>query len=192
MKKFLLVFILVFFTLPAFAELMSVESISVISTETPNKPVKVRVMKNCKLGEITLKTGYTLEGKMYTVTDPKRLKQDATFTFEPLKYTDLNGNSYEIKETFVGSYSPKFEIDPAKAAKTVALTVGNKFVKGVKTGYYAVEGAVENKDGNRVKSAAENVYENSLFSYVEKGEQLHIEPNTKFGFYFSECQNIDK
>ena len=191
MKKVLFGFLLLSITMfsPAMAETMAVQSITAISTETPEQIIKVKVVRDCTLGDITLKTGYILEGKMMSVTDPKRLKQNASFTFAPLTYFDLNGNPVHIPKLYIGTYSPKFEIDSGKVAKSAALTVGNHFVKGVSAGYYAVEGAVQNTEGNRFKSAAENVYENSLFSYVEKGEQLHIEKDTCFGLKFDECIN---
>ena len=59
-------------------------------------------------------------------------------------------------------------------------------------GYYAVEGAIKNKEGDAVSSAVNNVYENSIFSYVEKGDQLNIKPSTCFGLKFDECENAKK
>lgn len=189
MKKLLLVICFMMFILPVRAETMAVQAVTSISTETPNKPIKVKVIRDCTLGGIPLKDGYILEGKMMSVSDPKRLKQDASFTFAPLTYFDLNGKAVHIPKLYIGEYSAKFEIKPAKIVKSAALTVGNHFVKGISAGYYAVEGAVQNEDGNRLKSAADNVYENSVFSYVEKGGQLHIKENTNFGLKFDECIN---
>lgn len=174
---------------PAIAETMAVQSVTEISTKNPEQVVIVKVARNCKLDGVELKEGYILEGKIFSVTDPKRLKQDAKFTFYPTFYTDLDGKKSRFSKMYVGEYTPKFEIDPGKLAKTAALSVGNRFVKGVKTGYYAVEGAVENEDGNRIKSAAHNVYDNSFLSYAQKGEQLDIKPNTLFGFKFDDCIN---
>ncbi len=190
MKKVFFILVLsMFAVMPVFAETMAVQSLTPISTETPKNIIKVKVIRDCTLGNIPLKIGYILEGKMMSVTEPKRLKQDASFTFAPLTYFDLNGNAVHIPTLYIGTYSPKFEINPAKVAKSAVLTVGNHFVKGISTGFYAVEGAVQNEDGNRLKSAAENVYENSLFSYVEKGGQLHIEKDACFGLKFDECVN---
>lgn len=190
MKK---IFVYVMFTLlsvaPAIAETMAVQSLSEISTEKPEAIIKLKVARNCKLDNVELKEGYILEGKILNVIDPKRLKQDAKFTFYPTYYTNLKGKKSRFAKVYVGEYTPNFEIDAAKLAKTAALTVGNHFVKGISTGFYAVEGAVENEDGNRVKSAAHNVYENSIFSYAEKGEQLDIKPDTYFGLRFDDCVN---
>ena len=178
-----------FLSLPVFAETMAVQAMTPISTETPEKFIKVKVIRDCTLGNIELKIGYVLEGKMMSVTEPKRLKQDASFTFAPFTYYDLNGKGYHIPTLYIGTFSPKFEINPAKLAKSAALTVGNHFVKGVSAGVYAVEGAVQNEEGNRVKSAAYNVYENSLFSYIEKGGPLNIEADKCFGLKFDQCIN---
>ena len=189
MKKFLFVLCLIFISLPVKAEIMAVQAITPISTETPEKTIKVRVIHDCKLDNIDLKAGDILEGKMMEVIDPKRLKQDASFTFAPLSYTNAYGKEYHIAKLYTGEYSPKFDVKPANVAKSAVLSVGNHFVKGLKSGYYAVEGAVQNKDDNRAKSAIHNVYDNSVFSYAEKGGQLHIKEDTCFGLKFDECTN---
>lgn len=177
--------------LPVFADTMAVETLTDISTETPKEPIKLRVVKNCRLGDIELKTGYILNGHILTVTDPKRLKRDASFTFAPESYTDLDGNVVKINVLYEGKYSPNFEIDAGKVAKSAALTVGNQLISGFKMGYQAIEGAIENEEGNAVKSAAMNVYENSVFSYGEKGGHLHIKSLTPFGLKFEECEITD-
>lgn len=190
MKRILFILVAILFLMtPAFAETMAVQALDSISTDTPNKIVRVQVIRDCTLGGIGLKIGYVLEGKMMSVTGPKRLKQDASFTFAPLNYYDLNGNRVHIPKLYMGTYSAKFEINPEKLAKSAVLTVGNHFLKGLKTGVYAVEGAVNNEDGNRAVSAVHNVYENSLFSYVEKGGALNIPKETCFGLKFDECVN---
>ena len=191
MKKLILSILLIFLSLPAFAETMAVQAITPISTDTPDKLIRVKVIRDCMLADIPLKIGYVLEGKMMSVTDPKRLKQDASFTFAPFTYYDLNGNGIHIPKLYIGTYSAKFEINPAKVAKSAALTVGNHFVKGISAGFYAIEGAVQNEEGNRAKSAIHNVYENSPLSYIEKGGALHIETSKCFGLKFEECINAE-
>lgn len=177
--------------MPVFADTMAVEALTVISTENPKAPVKLRVAKNCKLGDIELKIGYVLNGHIMSITDPKRLKRDASFTFAPESYVDTKGHEKKFAALYEGKYSPNFEIDAGKLAKSAALTVGNQLISGFKMGYQAVEGAIENEEGNAVKSAAKNVYENSVFSYGEKGNQLYIQPFTPFGLKFEECENTD-
>ena len=193
MKKAILsIFVLLLSITPAIADTMAVQAVTTISTETPENIIKVRVMRDCKLDNVELKIGYILEGKMLSVTDPKRLKRDASFTFFPMSYTDLNGNTTHISTLYVGTFSPKFEIDAKQLAKNTALSVGNHFISGLSMGYRAVEGAVTNNQGNALKSAANNVYEHSFVSYVEKGEQINIKPETCFGLKFKECENAPK
>lgn len=189
MKKILFVLLGVVISLPCFAETMAVQAVTDISTENPKEIVKVRVIRDCKLDDIDLKEGYILEGKIISVAAPKRLKQDASFTFSPVVWYDNSGKVTHFPKQYIGEFTPKFEINPAKVAKSAILSIGNHFVKGISAGFYAVEGAVHNEKGNRAASAVENVYENSFFSYVEKGEQLHLKPDTCFGLKFDACVN---
>jgi len=193
MKNFIICLFFIFAGfVPAFADTMAVQAVTEISTEHPQNIIKVRVMRDCTLGSIQLGIGYVLEGKMLSVTDPQRLKRDAGFTFYPMNYTDFSGKKTHIPVLYVGTFTPKFEIDAAKLAKSAALTVGDHFIKGISMGFYAVQGAVENKEGNVLTSVVNNVYENSIFSYIEKGEQLNIKPATCFGLKFEECKNAPK
>ncbi|MCD8377813.1 MAG: hypothetical protein LUB59_03395 [Candidatus Gastranaerophilales bacterium] len=193
MKKIIMCLCFVFCAiLPAAADTMAVQAVTHISTTKPDEIIKVKVIRDCKLDDINLKIGYILEGKMLSVTDPKRLKKDAGFTFFPMNYTDLEGNSTHISKLYVGKFTPKYEVDGAEIAKNAALAVGNHFVKGLSMGFYAVQGAVQNKEGNILSSAVYNVYENSIFSYVEKGGQLDILPSTFFGLKFHECENAPR
>lgn len=190
MKKFLLIVVLLFTTavVPVLADTMVVQALTPISTNEPDKEVKVRVMRDCFLDGISLRIGYVLEGKMI-VTDAKRLKRDATFTFYPINYIDNDGNTTHIPELYYGKFSPKFELDPKSLAESAVLSVANHFIKGISSGFYAVQGAVQNKKGNPFTSAVSNVYEHSFFSYVEKGGALEIVKETMFGLKFKECEN---
>ena len=76
MKKLSILLLFIFFAVnPVFAEIMGVQSIGSISTETPKAIFKLKVIKDCTLDGISLKEGYILEGKMVSVTKPKRLKK---------------------------------------------------------------------------------------------------------------------
>lgn len=189
MKKLLLTILFSVLTIiPAFADTMVVQALTDISTTRPNQDVKVRVMRDCFLDGISLKIGYVLEGKII-VTDPKRMKRNATFTFYPINYIDNEGRTIHIPELYYGKFSPKFELDPKGLAESAVLSVANHFVKGISSGFYAVQGAVQNKKGNPFTSAVSNVYEHSFLSYVEKGEPLEIIKETMFGLKFDECEN---
>ncbi len=193
MKRILvLIYMIIAGISPTLADTMAVQAITPISTERPDEILKVRVIRDCTLGDIELKIGYILEGKILAVTDPKRLKRDATFSFYPMNYINASGKSTHIPVLYVGDFTPKFEIDAGKLAKSAALSVGNHFIKGISYGYYAVQGAVQNEEGNRLSSAVNSIYENSPLSYVEKGKQLEIKPSTCFGLKFKDCTNAPK
>ena len=180
-------------TLPVLADIMAVQAITVISTERPDEIFKVRVLRDCTLADIPLKNGYILEGKILCVTEPKRLKKNAVFTFFPINYINSDGDCTHIPKLYIGTYKPKFNLDKGDLALGAALNAGNKLIfQGISTGFYAVQGAVQNKEGNFVVSAVNNVYEHSIFSYIEKGTHIEILPDSCFGLEFPECVNTEK
>lgn len=176
---------------PAIADTMVVESLDEITTAKPDMVVRVQVMRDCTLDSVPLKIGYILEGKMI-ITDPKRLKRDATFSFYPISYTDLEGNTKRFSTLYYGKFSAKFEIDAKGLAESAAASVADHFIKGISMGYYAVKGAVDNNGQNRFSSAVHNVYEHSFLSYIEKGGDLTVPKSTVFGLKFPECKNAPK
>ena len=91
------------------------------------------------------------------------------------EYTDNNGKKHVIDQNgrqYKGKFTTQFNYK--HAAKSAALSVGNFFLQGLSIGYAAVEGAVKNEEGNRVKSSAMSVYESTPISYVEKGTDIVI------------------
>lgn len=187
-RSLLIITFLLFSIVPVFAETMAVQALTDISTTEPEKDIRVRVMRDCTLADIPMKIGYVLEGKMI-VTDAKRLKRDASFTFYPVNYVDLEGNVVHISQLYYGKFSPKFEIDAKSLAESAVVSVANHFIKGISSGFYAVQGAVKNEKGNRLTSAAYGLYKHSFLSYVEKGQPLTIVKETLFGLKFDECKN---
>lgn len=173
-KSFILVFgILLMCAQSVSAKTIRVQAVNNFSTEKPPVFLTVRINDELVLDEnITFLEGFIVKGRISDVQDPKRLKRDATFTFVPLEYTDLNGKTHEIKGYFPAKYTTK--LNKGEIAKSAALGVGNHFIKGLSTGFTAIEGAVKNEEGNRVKSTAVAVYEGSPLSYVEKGQEIVI------------------
>ena len=177
------------FIQPVFAaEVLKVESLSSFSTSKPPEFISLKSMSTVVLDEnITIPEGVIIKGRLTEVKRPKRLKRNASFSVIPVSYVDVNGNEVDIPVEYIGKFSPKFEIDKMDVAKNAALTVGNHFVKGISMGYHAVEGAVKNEEGNRFKSSAVSVYENSPFSYIEKGSELEIREHDLFSLRFKEA-----
>lgn len=183
----------VLFIQPAFAtEVLKVESLSNFSTLKPPKFISFKSMSSVTLDEnITIPKGVIVKGRLTEVKSPKRLKRNASFSVIPVSYVDIKGNVVYIPVEYIGKFSPKFEVDKVDVAKNAALTVGNHFVKGISMGYHAVEGAVKNEEGNRFKSSAVSVYENSPFSYIEKGSELEIRRHDLFSLRFKEAEGED-
>ena len=177
MKKILLILgVLVVGAVPANAEILKVQALSEFNTENPPSSIEVKAVSDMDLdGELLILDGYTLKGDMVDVVSPKRLKRDATFSFVLTEYTDNNGKKHVIDQNgrqYKGKFTTQFNYK--HAAKSAALSVGNFFLQGLSIGYAAVEGAVKNEEGNRVKSSAMSVYESTPISYVEKGTDIVI------------------
>ena len=177
MKKILLLsVILLISVMPVNAETLQVQALSEFNTENPPASIEVKAVSDMDLDEeLLIMDGYILKGNLVDVVSPKRLKRDATFSIVLTEYTDNNGQKHIIPpdgKQFKGKFTTKF--DYKHAAKTAALSVGNFFLKGLSIGYAAVEGAVKNEEGNRVKSSAMSVYESTPISYVEKGTDIVI------------------
>ncbi len=192
MKKFFKAGILTVFCLlfiqPVFsAEVLKVEALSSFSTAQPPEFISLKAMSSVMLDEnVTIPEGVIVKCRITDVKAPKRLKRNATFSAIPVSYIDEQGNEVKITEEYIGKFSPKFEIDKGEVAKNAALTVGDHFVKGVSLGYHAVEGAVKNEEGNRFKSSAVSIYENSIFSYLSKGSELEIREHDLFSLRFKD------
>ena len=187
MKKILLIFaIFLATTCTALAEDMKVMALTDFSTAAP-KEIQVKVMESMQLDEgIDIPAGSIVTGNMIDVIPAKRLKRDATFSFMPTSYKTPNNERYKINKKYIGKFSPKFELDKGGLAKSAALSVGDVLLSGVSTGYHAIEGAVKDEKGNRLFSAVNNVYQNSFFSYVEKGGDTYIKAESLFSFKFKD------
>ena len=85
MKNFLLIFGIILLVQPAFADNVKVEAMSDFSTANPPELWSLKIAEG-----FTTKNGYevaegcVLTGKIVDVTDPKRLKRNASFRFIPI------------------------------------------------------------------------------------------------------------
>ena len=173
---------------------MKVTAVNEFETDKPTKTINVKVNEDIALGDYEIKAGDILKCNVLEVTDPKRGKRDANFYVQPYAYVS-GGTVKKIDETICGRYSktvlskeelknlPKLQI-----AEKAALTVGSFYIKGLSQGVSLAKGVITNPDGNRVKSGVQQVYEDSIISYVEKGKELDIMPGDEFYFIF----NIEK
>lgn len=184
-KKFLLCLLMLIAGafLQVYAQTVEVEALEAFSTENPPQAITVKLLDELDLtSQITIEPGAKLHGNLINVVSPKRLKKNAKFSFELKWYTDENGVEHKLNNNVIASYTTT--LDKAQFAKKAALGVGNHFVKGLSMGVAAVEGAVKNDEGNRVKSGAKSLYNASPLSYASKGSDLYFEPSDIFYLKF--------
>ena len=168
---------------PVLAKPIAVEALSDFTTENPPKEMSIKLLEDIAVDDtLTIKAETIVDGNVIDVTDPKRLKRNASFTFVPTSYKDERGQVVVIKNYYPAKYTTK--VNKGQLAKSAALSVGNFFVKGLSIGYSAVEGAIKNEKDNRFKSSVTEVYQDSPLSYVEKGEELVIEKGQLFFLNF--------
>ena len=168
---------------PVLAKPIAVEALSDFTTENPPKEMSIKLLEDIAVDDtLTIKAETIVDGNVVDVTDPKRLKRNASFTFVPTSYKDERGQVVVIKNYYPAKYTTK--VNKGQLAKSAALGVGNFFVKGFSIGYSAVEGAIKNEKDNRFKSSVTEVYQDSPLSYVEKGEELVIEKGQLFFLNF--------
>lgn len=191
MKKIFMILSLLFVMQPAIAQTVHVQTTRDFSTENPPKTMSVLLLDDLVLNEtLTVPNGSLLYGNVIDVVDPKRLKRDATFSFEFKSYRTTAGENHNLEQPCIGKYTTK--LNKAQIAKSAALTVGNHFVEGLSIGYSAIEGAVKNEKGNRFKSSASAAYEKTPFSYVRKGGEIVIEKDNIFLLNFKTKKSSDE
>lgn len=174
---------------PVLAKPIAVEALSDFTTENPPKEMSIKVLEDIAVDDtLTIKAETIVDGNVVDVTDPKRLKRNASFTFVPTSYRDERGQVVVIKNYYPAKYTTK--VNKGQLAKSAALGVGSFFVKGLSIGYSAVEGAIKNEKDNRFKSSVTEVYQDSPLSYVEKGEELVIEKGQLFFLNFKTKDDV--
>lgn len=191
MKKFCwtIFLLLIMLSQPVLAKPIAVEALSDFTTENPPKEMSIKLLEDVAVDDtLTIKAETIVDGNVVDVTDPKRLKRNASFTFVPTSYKDERGQVVVIKNYYPAKYTTK--VNKGQLAKSAALGVGSFFVKGLSIGYSAVEGAIKNEKDNRFKSSVTEVYQDSPLSYVEKGEELVIEKGQLFFLNFKTKDDV--
>lgn len=191
MKKiFLITAIAILCASPVMAKNVKVEAMSDFSTANPPQTWKLKVVEPfMSKDNFMVQNGCIIEGKIVDVTDPKRLKRNAAFTFVPIRFYDEKGNVYNIDKDLVGKYSPLSDITAGGVAKEGALFVGDKIAKGfLGPGIAIVDGAVKNERGNRAVSSAVSLYESTPLSYCNKGHEVEIPKGKVFIMSFKDLE----
>ena len=179
------------------ADTVHVTALEEFRSVSPRETIDVRVLEPAELGSIVLKQDDILHCKIVKIVNPKRGKRSASFCVNPVSYTS-GEETFEINESYYGNYSARIlskeelkNVDTVKVGKKAALTIGNHFVKGVAPVFSLAEGAIKNEEGNRIESGVKQVYKDSVFSYVEKGENLDLKEGTPFYLIFKPMSDAD-
>ena len=168
---------------PVMAKNVKVQAMSDFTTANAPATCDLKIVEDVKTkDEIVISAGSVITGKIEDVTDPKRLKRNATFTFVPVSLYDAGKKqTFVIDQNLQGKYSSMSGISAGSVAKQGAVFVGNKLVDGLfGPGVALVEGAVKNEQGNRAKSAAVSLYESTPLSYANKGKEMEIKKDQIF------------
>ena len=172
------------------AQTVKVTALDTISTVEPASKISVKLDQTLQVtNEQFLSSDVILIGKLTDVKQPSRLKKDAKFSFEAYEYKDLEGQAHKIDPHIVAKYAKP--LDKKSLAKNAALSAGGLVVKGFSTEVAAISGAIKNEQGNRLKSSAVSVYENSPLSYFKKGNEIQIEKGQSFFLKFPKIKNDD-
>jgi len=120
-----------------------------------------------------------LSGYIYKVIPPKRLKQDANFVFIPTKYITPQKQSIAINN-IVATHTTKINKTELVVSSALVFTVGLIPALIATTGFFAAEGALKDKTGNKVEASVNSAYEKSYLSFGKKGNELLIKKNQDF------------
>ena len=97
---------------PVQASVLKGKAIDEISTKAPKDVISIKVSRTFALSDkITLKKNYILTGKMQDITEPEKWHHNASFTFIPKSYTDLNGETHAITQEIKATYRQKMKPD---------------------------------------------------------------------------------
>lgn len=166
------------FIAPANAKATQVEALSSYDSNVPSETITFKIVTPNTIENFgLLENGDILEATVVRAKNNTRLKQNATFSVKITKITSTNGN-VQYPENLYAKYTT--EIDKVETTKTVALSVGDRFVKGMTFGFRTVEGAIKNPEGNRAKSAGVALYNATPLSYISKGNDIVINKGDNF------------
>ena len=111
---------------PLRAEVLKARAVDEISTKNPTEVISVKLVRDFALDEnTTLKEGYILTGKMLDITNPEKWHKNASFTFIPTSYRDLDGTEHKIDKEIRAEYKQK--IKPVHTEWGVGLPNGGYF-----------------------------------------------------------------
>lgn len=185
MKK---IFIFLFFLLSsnAFGAWdIKLKALDNFTTLNPSENFSAKVIQDIKIDDIELSKDDIINCTLNKTIDPKRAKMDAKIYFNLESFENEQGK-HDFQIQYLGKYEDEIlkekikNISAKDAAKSTAGIIGSHYVPGFSQAISFVDGVVENKDDNRVKSGFKQVYKDSPLSFVEKGEEIEIKKGDIF------------
>ncbi len=182
-KKILSVFLAVI--LQSFFLLADAKTVKVIALDDfysvkPPYNFNVKLVEPLQISDTrVLYPSIILSGYIYKTIPPKRLKQDANFVFIPTSYIDSQNKSNSINN-IVATYSNKVNKTELVVSSALVFTFGLIPALLATTGFFAAEGAINDKTGDKLSSSVNNAYDKSFLSLGEKGKELYIRKNQEF------------
>ena len=159
------------------AQNILVQSMTEFEQNDNEKVFSAKVVEETELsdGKI-IKANSILNGTIIKTVDAKRGKRDAYIVIQPESF-EIDGVIHLIEdenlEAKVVGYSKR---DYKKTALDAGLAVGGYFVKGLsQVFYFFFFLIIPDDDKSRIKTAFHNVYENTPFVYIERGDEIDIE-----------------
>ena len=182
-KKILIVFLAIIiqnFYCFAYAKTVKVTALTDYNSKKPPYSFKVRLDEPIFLSDNKIiYTDYILNGYIYKNIPPKRLKQDANFIFIPTSYTDTNNVSTGV-DNIVATRATTINKTELVVSSALVFTIGLIPALIATTGFFAAEGALQDKSGDKLSSSVNSAYEKSYLSIGKKGNELFIKKNQEF------------
>lgn len=176
MKKFFVVLAFLIFSCSGVqAKSIKVIALEPFSTAHPSETFAIQTLQEEYLPNDTfLPSDTVIMGQVIHVESPKRGKRNGYIKYVPQKiiYED---KTIDIKDSdFVAIIAYYRPIDPEDLVMTVARKTVNFMFHGIVSAAEFIQGAIDNKEGNRIKSGVMNVYRDSFLVYIEVGDELNV------------------
>lgn len=163
--------------MPAYACAKSAKAMTYgeISTGSPHSWYSFQLIEDLELTEnFCIKEGSLITGRLTDIKNPRVGKRDAYIEIKPVQYT------FENKIYDLSPYKIKLKIEAYKPikAKDVATFAASSTVgillPGVNESYSFYKGVKSAEEyDNKIKAGIVQVYKDSPFSYIEKGNELN-------------------
>jgi len=141
MKKFLLLIcILLISNSFVFAETLKAKAVRELYTSKENSVISLKILKNCKLGNLKLEKDFYVSGVITNITKSKKCYKSATFDFTLVSYKDNNGVEHKIEPPIKGKFNGKFSPNLEKSPLNFDLNVGGVMPYGGMNGNEAYSG----------------------------------------------------